>query len=223
VDDAIRGCARLLIAFIYDTVEKARRRALREMWLAAHESRDPNEFRARILDYLAEGDVAPLLERLTEERTFTYLHWTSALEEVLHVDDIREWRGSSGRLLGSYPDHPGLLLARSMSELLDPAGSLDEANAALVSSLQAARAKYGVDDATLGQLMTWAVQRCLRAVQIDAAVLVAAIGRQQLPAWRPPSALHGHQHPGAAILALESSLEQSLQYLEALTNGGYTP
>ena len=51
LDDAILGVAGLLIDFVYDTIERSRRRSLREMWLAVRESnQDPNvEFRGRIL------------------------------------------------------------------------------------------------------------------------------------------------------------------------------
>ena len=116
--DAVTGCGRLLIEFVYDTIERSRRRSLREMWLAARESgSDPNqEFRQRILDYLTQGDVTPVLESLVDRSRFSYDDWIAELRQVTTSDEARELRGSSARLLPSYPDHPGLLLARGLSE-----------------------------------------------------------------------------------------------------------
>ena len=73
------GCARLLIEFTYEFIEGSRRRSLREMWLAARESvPDPNRLlRARILDYLMEGDVSRALEAKVESEGFAFSDWTS--------------------------------------------------------------------------------------------------------------------------------------------------
>jgi hypothetical protein len=94
-EQAVVGCARLLISFVYDTVEWARRRSLREVWLAARESPDDAALRRRVLDYLSEGDVAPLLERLAEERVFRFEDWASAMADLVRPDEAQEWRGSA--------------------------------------------------------------------------------------------------------------------------------
>lgn len=218
---AVPGCARLLIGFVYDTIERARRRSLREMWLAARESADDAALRRRVLDYLSEGDVAPLLERLAEARNFQYADWTSVMTDLIRPDEAREWRGSTARLLASYPDHPGLLLARGVSELTDPAGSLAEAGAALAASVQSALSRYGADDGETGAALAWATSRFLHRQDIDAAVTVAAVGRQQLPGWSPPTELaDSTRTPAAAVLELERHLASALELLDSLTDGG---
>ena len=55
IEAAIEKSARALIVMIYDVIEKARRRSLREMWLAARDCKDEHQMRKRILDYLTEG------------------------------------------------------------------------------------------------------------------------------------------------------------------------
>jgi ATP-dependent DNA helicase RecQ len=219
-EQAVPGCARLLIGFVYDTVERARRRSLREMWLAARESVGDAALRRRVLDYLSEGDVAPLLERLAEERVFRFADWTAAMVDLVRPDEAQEWRGSTARLLVSYPDHPGLLLARSISELTDPAGSLNEAAATLTACIQSARARYGSDDGTTGAALTWAADRFVQRGDAAAAAVIAATGRQQLPGWVPPAFGGLATAPGAAVVELEMRLERAVHLLDSLTSIG---
>ncbi len=219
-EQAVVGCARLLISFVYDTVERARRRSLREVWLAARESPDDAALRRRVLDYLSEGDVAPLLERLAEERVFRFEDWASAMADLVRPDEAQEWRGSAARLLVSYPDHPGLLLARSVSELTDPAGSLREAAATLAACIQSARGRYGSDDATTGAALTWTTDRFLQRGDAAAAATVAATARQHLPGWTPPAFGELSSAPGIAVVDLEMRLEQAVHLLDTLTSIG---
>lgn len=219
VDDAVRGCARLLIAFVYDTVERARRRSLREMWLAAKESTDDAELRRRVLDYLSEGDVAPVLEQLAEAERFRVRDWFQPLADVVHPDEVRELRGSSGRLLVSYPDHPGLLMARSFSELADPEGDLREASAALGSALASASSRYQVPAADRIALLEWLLAACVTRGDADAAATVVATGRGSVPEWQPELPPSMHEHPAAAAINLESRLGKVLDQLRLVDRG----
>jgi len=126
--DAIENSVQVLTEFIYETIASARKRSLREMLLAARETRgDEAAFRKRILDYLQEGDVAPLIESLADADEFKIMQWVNALTNIVTNDEAQEWRGSAARLLTSYPEQPGLLLARGISELIIDDGDLDEA------------------------------------------------------------------------------------------------
>ena len=135
--DAIVACARVLIEFVYDTVARSRMRSLREMWLAARETQDdPNgAFRQRILDYLSQGAIAPTLERLVDSATLHIRRLDRRAQRDRGLEDAREMRGDSARMLASYPDHPGLLLARALSEALDDRGDLREFASNLDSSV----------------------------------------------------------------------------------------
>lgn len=154
VADAVEVFGRLLIDFIYATIERSRRRSLREMWIAARESNGDAEIRARILDYLAEGDVAPILERLADARRFDTTAWIDAFERMETVADAREWRGTCARLLVSYPDQPGLLIGRAIAELKDPDGDTEDF-AANTASAFAAADDYNIGEADQRRLVAW--------------------------------------------------------------------
>ena len=129
IEAALDACTRELVKFVYQTVERSRRRSLREMWLAASECTDGEEIRQRILDYLTEGDVRPVLEALIDEQR-SLDQWVPYWMSVRTGDEVREWRGAAGQLLTSYPDNPGLLISRGLVEALspqvDPADDLTE-------------------------------------------------------------------------------------------------
>jgi ATP-dependent DNA helicase RecQ len=214
--EVVLGCAKLLIEFVYDTIERARRRSLREMWLAAHESQGDGQFRARLLAYLTEGDVSPLVLELVERTQVRLADWTEALVDVKSLDDLREWRGTTARLLVSYPEHPGLLFARAMSEMLDPSGSLTEGEASLRSALASARATYSLVDHELESAMTWGVSRCLERSRPEGASAIAAVARGGLEGWSLPAALLDERDPGAAVLRCEQGLLLLHELLDGL-------
>ena len=143
---AIEICGQELIKFVYRTIEQARRRSLREMWLTvhgAHNSSDPSEYiRNRILEYMSEGFAIQELLKLAEKPDFRFSDFVSAWDGIEGETDAREWRGAAARLLGSYPDHPGLLASRAMPEALIPDGDPHEFESNLISSLRAARTEY---------------------------------------------------------------------------------
>lgn len=156
--EAVVGCAEVLIAFVYDTIERSRRRCLREMWLAARESDSDEALRSRILDYLSEGDLSPRLVKLAEAPSLDFGQWISLYREILSQADAREWRGATGRLLASYPDHPGLLVGRALSELLDDQGEVKE----FYSNLQQAclsSQRYGIEAKDMSHLLEWILDK----------------------------------------------------------------
>ena len=115
--------ARRLVTFIYETVVNARTRALDEMVKLTEEASDDRAIRQRILDYLALGQVAQDLEQLVDVPTFSFGDRLPFLYEIDTVDDAREWRGATARLLESSPDHPGLLVGRALAEAVVPDGN----------------------------------------------------------------------------------------------------
>ena len=141
IEAAIEKSARALIVMIYDVIEKARRRSLREMWLAARDCKNEHQMRKRILDYLTEGELAPRLEELLDRKDFQFASWITELKEIT-PSEAGEWRGTTARLLASYPDHPGLLLSRAMAELVDRNGSPDEAHSSFEKSFANALKLY---------------------------------------------------------------------------------
>lgn len=144
--------ARELIAFIYDVVVESRRRSLREMYVAARDaSSGGNDLRSRVLDYLTQGDISPILEALLEATEFDYSNWERELAKLEGVEDARELRGNAARLLASSPFNPGLLLARAYAEVIHPEGDIQDLTANLEASLSSARERYGVSQPALSQ------------------------------------------------------------------------
>lgn len=158
--DAIDSCGLALMEFVYDTIERSRRRSLREMWLAARESASKGqdadkELRRRILDFLSEGDLMPGIEALVDSQEFSYSKWQQLWSMMTSANDAREWRAASARLLASYPAHPGLLAGRGLAELIDTDGNLAEFEFNLLQSLEESAKNYGVSGGNLVEFGKW--------------------------------------------------------------------
>ena len=153
----VHRCARLLIGFIYDTVEKARKRSLREMRLAADQAhrQDGEALRRRVLEYLTEGDLQPTIEKLATRETFTFEDWRNVWERMGSMADVREMRGVTARLLGSYPDHPGLLIGRALTEGLLADGEPTEFETNLEQGLRSAVERYRTGRAEQTGIVRW--------------------------------------------------------------------
>ena len=67
------------------------------------------------------------------------------LEDLVSPTDATTLRGSVARLLGSYPDNPGLLMLRGLSEALARDSDLNVARQHLRASLEFALGEYGID------------------------------------------------------------------------------
>jgi ATP-dependent DNA helicase RecQ len=220
LDDAIRQCSRALIAFVYDTVERSRRRSLREMWLAAHEAgHDDEAFRRRILDYLAQGDIAPVLERLVDEPQVRMLDWCEQLDSVAPGPDGHELRGNTARLLSSYPDHPGLLLARGVSEMLIADGDLDEVVASLAAAFRSSD-RYRVADADRAAVIEWLVGRARREPGSGVLTAVSAALERAGDVETPTLDRLSTEAPeaGVGVLSLNRALAEISTDMKALSD-----
>ena len=71
------------------------------------------------------------------------------------VNDAREWRAASARLLASYPAHPGLLAGRGLAEIIDLDGNLLEFEFNLLQSLEESVKSYGTSNQDLIQFGQW--------------------------------------------------------------------
>lgn len=112
--------ARLLIRFLYQHIELARRRALNEMLQAALSATSGEELRRRLVNYLAQSEWDERLEALRSSPLTGVENSPSILDELVSPNDAVALRAATARALGSYPDFPGLLILRSLSEVLCP-------------------------------------------------------------------------------------------------------
>lgn len=174
---------RMLIQFVYETVERSRRRSMREMLLAARQSKTDAELRKRVLEYLSEGDIGNVLEELVESPTVSLVAWQQQWSLITSQTDAAEWRASTARLLASYPDHPGLLLSRALSEVLHAGDgtasntSLEEFALNLEAALQSATPNYRVSREEVSRTMEWLASRLRVSNPESAAILISVSER----------------------------------------------
>jgi ATP-dependent DNA helicase RecQ len=173
-DEATVRLIGALIAFCYDTIERARRRSIFEAMEAAKQGRDPDNFRRRLLDYLQEGMDPDSFQRLVEAPTIDFACCKEMLAKTNNDVEAGELRGITIRFLESYPDHPVLLALRALSESLsldcDDNVVLDSLRTLLTESAQ----KYSVDSKTMDTAIALIAQAAeSRAARLFPSLLLA--------------------------------------------------
>lgn len=116
-DGFVLGVATLYVQFVYDVIERGQRRAIAEM-LAACQSGSGDELRERILNYLTVGESSEAVEAILSDARSGVGVIAGVLAGIASPNDAALLRGSAGRSLETYPDHPGLLLLRAATEAL---------------------------------------------------------------------------------------------------------
>jgi ATP-dependent DNA helicase RecQ len=107
-----------LTKFAYEVIVQARKRAISEALEAARAGHaTPEEFRTRLLAYLEEGAGDQHIEELLSSSSVLLQAWFDLGTNVHNAPEAGELRGRAIRFLESFPEHPGLLLIRAMSEL----------------------------------------------------------------------------------------------------------
>jgi len=134
--------ARELLLFLYGTIESARRRAILEAMTLARNSSTNEDIRRRILDYLQEGFGAETLQELVDQPEINILRWFDISRQIVTAMDAGEMRGITIRFLESYPDHPGLLLLRGLSESLTNDYDLALIAASIRNAIRSAKETY---------------------------------------------------------------------------------
>lgn len=128
-----KAAVRILIEYIYDNIEKSRRRAIREMYTTAKKAAElpigeqDKFFRQRILTYFSYEGVKKndLQKILSSENSGVHilpeifpLPKKSDTFDKKNQQSSREIHIAAGRMLESRPDHPGLLLVQAMAEII---------------------------------------------------------------------------------------------------------
>ena len=142
VDDpgeALTAGCRALVAYLYETVEPARRRALRETVLMARQCNGDQEIRRWMLDYLSEGKGWEKIEELLRRRNIDWDEWHGVFGDVGSdgAMEASRVRGLFIRALESNPGHPALLLGRAISEAASLGGVLGVVEENLLAALGA--------------------------------------------------------------------------------------
>ncbi len=157
--------ARILIGFTYDVIERSRRRMIQEAVLLARRARDDGEIRTRLLDYLQEGIGAERFELLLRSDRIDLGDWWAIVEKIRSPMDAGEVRGLCVRALESYPDHPGLLMTRSIAEV----ACSDHDDAVCAQGLTAALSKglldYEIPQAALEEVRDAMIDRAFTSLR----------------------------------------------------------
>lgn len=114
----ILDVVRIFVEFIYDVIERSRRRSLQESIHAAREAEGNESFRKRLLEYLQEGVDAESIQELLDKDIVDFADWLQYVKRMNNAVEAGEIRGMAIRFLESYPDHPGLLLLRGLVECM---------------------------------------------------------------------------------------------------------
>ena len=134
---AVEAGCRALVAYLYETVEPARRRALRETVLMARQCGTDQEIRRWMLDYLSEGKGWEKVEELLDQTSIDWEEWQSVFGDVASdgAMEASRVRGLFIRALESNPGHPALLLGRAISEAASTEGVLAVVEENLLAAL----------------------------------------------------------------------------------------
>ena len=159
--EEIISLLRYVIQFSYDVIVRSRKRAISEALEAARVgSVSPDAFRDRLLDYLEEGAGSRQVEELLNKSEIDLSDWLDISDSIHNAAEAGELRGISIRYLESYPDHPGLLLLRSLAEISTSDADLILCRQDLEGMFVAGIRQYGRDDGYIDScctlLLDWA-------------------------------------------------------------------
>ena len=147
--------AKMLIEFTYDVIERSRRRSIQEAMLLARNATNDQEIRQRLLDYLQEGIGAENIGRLLDQEEIELTSWQELFDKVSTPIDAGELRGLSIRELENYPDHPGLLLTRGISEMMCSDANDAISLQAIHTVLKGAFDRYDINADDVDDVLTW--------------------------------------------------------------------
>lgn len=144
---------RLMVNFTYDVIERSRRRMLYEAILLGRNYSSDSEIRQYLLDYLQEGLGAEQIAALAEQQEIDFDAWIELFEKISTPLDAGEIRGIIIRLLETFPDHPGMLAARGISEALVSNPDQTLIRDSLLSALDSGKSRYSCSRDQLFELL----------------------------------------------------------------------
>ena len=140
--DLIEKCLGCLIDFVYEEIERKRRRAIQTMAEVARTCHTNETIREALLSYLEKSPFTePLLqlaERIEPQEWWNVLDINNELDQRLlrEVDGARQLLGGCRRTLESFPSHPGLYLLSGFARLLLPNQEVEQALSDIRSGFQ---------------------------------------------------------------------------------------
>jgi len=154
-EEFILNIIELLISFIYNKIERGRRRALSEM-IEVCNSKSDKEIRSRILRYLEATEYTEYLEKLVDSQDFGYQLVKGIVGLIPSPNESAKVRGQVSRYLESYPDHPSLLMLRALSEIISKEKNLTVVKQNFFASLKSIF-RYQINNSDLLEFLSWSI------------------------------------------------------------------
>ena len=153
---------KILLIFIYDVIERGRRRALSEMLLACTEANTDASIRKRMLNYLEATAFSEGLEEILNSEVTNFSNTMDVFAVIRSPNEAAELRGQVIRYLESYPDHPGLLMLRSLSELYVKDINSEVAQQNFITSIDSALLTYKINENIVYEFAIWGISYVLQ-------------------------------------------------------------
>jgi len=165
-----KAAAEAIIGYVYDQIERKRRQASRTMLeFVRIGSKDPAQFRSKLLNYLQATRYTEALEELAREDLSDA--WVALWRTAKSEDDAAELHGGCSRALESYPTHAGLLCLSALTREPTDDNALrlseEEFRAALKSRQAAAEA---------GAAMAIGEAVCEHSAEVDLSLRISLQG-----------------------------------------------
>ena len=113
--EAVKICAHKIVDFVYDYIERRRRRAMWEMLQAA---RDAKKFREQLIAYMEESEFTQPVKKIAQRKgRVNPSEWFGILDKARGVEGMVKLFGACRRQLEEFPEHPGLLLIAGFCRL----------------------------------------------------------------------------------------------------------
>ncbi len=173
--DFVQQAVRVLIAFIYDTIERGRRSAFREILFMSRDAlskpikEQDDIIRKRVLRYFQttySAEIEKILQEVGSFRSLKTIFDGSATMEsgeviggVKSPRDAAEIRGQVARYLESNPEHPGLRFLEALSEIYCINFDSEFAMQDIIAAYRSAIDKYNIPKNTLYDILTWLLEK----------------------------------------------------------------
>lgn len=149
----------LLLNFLYDVIERGRRRAFQEMLLACSTNLTDKDFRKRILKYLEQTEYSEELENLLIDINAGIVKCKDIFERVRSPNEAAELRGNVSKYLESYPDYPSFLMLRALSEIYSRDKDFKVAKENFSAAIKSAFEKYNLKENLIFDFIVWGISK----------------------------------------------------------------
>jgi len=139
-----------------------------------------------ILEYLQQSEWDERLDEMRTSEDDVLAGIAKLLDDIVSPNDASELRGAADRMLASYPDVPGILLARAAAEAFCRDSVLEVVERNVKAGWRFAEREYGIEFGILSNAVLWLTKVLYEKGRTDAA---EAVVRASTDATKNPRAL----------------------------------